>query len=54
MRTQDVLNVDGHRQWFLGTPEAQVMSPARERELLLELAECRRNLLLATRRRMPV
>jgi RNA polymerase primary sigma factor len=50
MRTQDVLDVDGPRQWFLDTPEAQVMSPARERELLLELAECRRDLLLATRR----
>lgn len=50
MRTQDVLDVDGPRHWFLDTPEAQVMSAARERELLLELAECRRDLLQATRR----
>jgi RNA polymerase primary sigma factor len=50
MRTQDVLDADGPRHWFLDMPEAQVMSAARERELLLELAECRRGLLLATRR----
>lgn len=50
MRTQDSLDADGRRHWFLDTPEAQVMSAARERELLLELAECRRDLLLATRR----
>jgi RNA polymerase primary sigma factor len=50
MRTQEVLDADGPRHWFLDMPEAQVMSAARERELLLELAECRRNLLLATRR----
>ena len=49
MRTQEVLDADGRRHWFLDTPEAQVMSAA-ERELLLELAECRRDLLLATRR----
>jgi RNA polymerase primary sigma factor len=50
MRTQEVLDADGPRHWFLDMPEAHVMSAARERELLLELAECRRNLLLATRR----
>lgn len=50
MRTQDVTDADGPRHWFLDTPEAQVMSASRERELLLELDECRRSLLLATRR----
>src|SRR5262245_22436303 len=50
MRTQEGLDADGPRHWFLDMPEAQVMSAARERELLLELAECRRGLLLATRR----
>jgi RNA polymerase primary sigma factor len=50
MRTQDVPDADGTRHWFLDTPEAQVMSAARERELLLELAECRRNLVMVTRR----
>jgi RNA polymerase primary sigma factor len=40
----------GHRRWFLDAPEAQVMSAAHERELLLELAECRRGLQRATRR----
>ena len=50
MQNQEVLDAAGHRRWFLDAPEAQVMTAARERELLLELAECRRNLLRATRR----
>jgi RNA polymerase primary sigma factor len=50
MRTQGFLDADGPRRWFLDAPEAQVMSAARERELLLELAECRRFILGATRR----
>jgi RNA polymerase primary sigma factor len=50
MRAQEQPDADGPRRWFLDTPEAQVMSAARERELLLELAECRRWILGATRR----
>ncbi len=50
MLDQEFLDTGGQRRWFLDAPEAQVMSAARERELLLELAECRRGLLRATRR----
>ncbi len=50
MLDQELLDAGGHRRWFLDTPEAQVISAARERELLLELDECRRGLLRATRR----
>jgi RNA polymerase primary sigma factor len=50
MLDQDFLDAGGPRRWFLDAPETQVMSAARERELLLELAECRRGLLSATRR----
>jgi RNA polymerase primary sigma factor len=50
MRTQEALDSDTSRRWFLDAPEAQVMGAARERELLLELAECRQSILAATRR----
>jgi RNA polymerase primary sigma factor len=50
MRTPEFLDADGPRRWFLDAPEAEVMSAARERELLLELADCRRIILRATRR----
>jgi RNA polymerase sigma factor (sigma-70 family) len=50
MRTQGFLDADGPRRWLLDAPEAQVISAAKERELLLELAECRRYILRATRR----
>jgi RNA polymerase primary sigma factor len=50
MRTQGFLDADGPRRWLLDAPEAQVISAAKERELLLELAECRRFILRATRR----
>jgi RNA polymerase primary sigma factor len=50
MRTPEFLDADGPRRWFLDAPEAQVMSAARERELVLELADCRRLILAATRR----
>ncbi len=50
MFNQEHLDGDGPRHWFLDAPEARVMNAARERELLLELAECRRGLLRATRR----
>jgi RNA polymerase primary sigma factor len=50
MLTQEFLDADGPRRWFRDAPETQVMTAARERELLLELAECRRGLLRATRR----
>ena len=50
MRPHDFLSAEGARHWFLDTPEAQVLSASRERELLLELDQCRRGLLHATRR----
>ena len=50
MRTPELLDADGLRRWFLDAPEAEVMTAARERELLLELADCRRVILRATRR----
>lgn len=50
MRTQGFLDADGPRRWILDAPEAQVIGAARERALLLELAECRRSILRATRR----
>ena len=50
MPTAELLDTDGLRRWFLDAPEAEVMAAARERELLLELADCRRVILRATRR----
>ncbi|HZW31598.1 MAG TPA: sigma-70 family RNA polymerase sigma factor [Isosphaeraceae bacterium] len=51
MMTQEVLHNDVPRQWFLDSPEADVLSQANERRMLLELAECTARLLQATRRR---
>ncbi len=50
MRIQQIPDVDGPRRWFFDVPESQVMSAEYERQLLLELAECRRIILDATRR----
>jgi RNA polymerase primary sigma factor len=50
MLTQNVLNTDGARRWFLDEPEANVLSPTKERELLLELNDCKERLLRTTRR----
>ena len=50
MPTQGLLDADAPRRWFLDSPEARVMTAARERELLLELDDCRRRFLRATRR----
>jgi RNA polymerase primary sigma factor len=46
----DILNNEGPRRWFLDSPETDVLSPRRERELLLELAECKGRIAEATRR----
>jgi RNA polymerase primary sigma factor len=50
MRTQNHAETEGPRRWFLDAPEANVMSAARERELLLELADAKETLLRTTRR----
>ncbi len=50
MLTQNALNTDGARRWFLDEPEANVLSAAKERELLLELTDCKERILRATRR----
>jgi RNA polymerase primary sigma factor len=50
MLTQNLLNTEGPRRWFLDAPEANVLSSAKERELLLELNDCKERILLATRR----
>lgn len=50
MPTPEYLDADVRRRWFLDTPESQVMAAASERELLLELVDCRQALLRATRR----
>ena len=50
MMTQNGLNTEGTRRWFLDEPEANVLSAARERELLLELNDCKERLLRTTRR----
>jgi RNA polymerase primary sigma factor len=51
MWTQEFVNNDGQRRWFLDSPEAEVMSKAKERSILLELTDCTAQLLQATRRR---
>jgi RNA polymerase primary sigma factor len=50
MLTQNHPDPEGARRWFLDAPEADVMSAARERELLLELAGRKGELLRTTRR----
>ncbi|MGP0063154.1 MAG: sigma-70 family RNA polymerase sigma factor [Isosphaeraceae bacterium] len=50
MLTQNALNTDGCRRWFLDEPEANVLSAAKERELLVELTDCKEQLLRSTRR----
>ena len=50
MLTQNVLDTEGPRRWFLDAPEANVLSPAKERELLLELTDCKERILRSTRR----
>ncbi len=50
MLTQNVLETEGPRRWFLDAPEANVLSRARERELLLELTDCKERILKTTRR----
>ena len=50
MWTHEVWNNDGPRRWFLDEPEAEVLSKANERRMLLELADCTARLLQATRR----
>jgi RNA polymerase primary sigma factor len=50
MWTQNQPDTECPRRWFLDAPEADVMSPTRERELLLELAGTKEELLRATRR----
>jgi RNA polymerase primary sigma factor len=50
MQSAELQDTDGLRRWFLDAPEAEVMGAVRERELLLELANCRRLILRATRR----
>jgi RNA polymerase primary sigma factor len=51
MLSHDVLKTDSNRCWFLSSPEAKVLSTAKERELLLELSACKDCLLSATHRR---
>jgi RNA polymerase primary sigma factor len=48
---QEARNNDGPRRWFLDAPEAEVLSRAQERKMLLELADCTARLVQATRRR---
>jgi RNA polymerase primary sigma factor len=50
MLTQTVLDTEGARRWFLDGPEANILSPAKERELLLELTDCKERILRTTRR----
>ena len=50
MWTQNLPDPDGPRRWFLDAPEADVISAARERELLVELTSARETLLRSTRR----
>lgn len=42
MAIHDLQNDDFLRRWLLGSSEAGVLSPSDERQLLLELADCRR------------
>jgi RNA polymerase primary sigma factor len=51
MWSHEVWSNDGPRRWFLDEPEAEVLSKANERRMLLELADCTARLLQATRRR---
>ena len=41
---------DDPQRWFLDAPEAAVLSREQERQMLLELADCKARLLQATRR----
>jgi len=50
MLTQTVLDTEGPRRWFLDAPEANILSPAKERELLLELTDCKQRIIETTRR----
>ena len=50
MSNQNAPETEGPRRWFLDAPEANVMTSERERELLLELLECKDRLVQATRR----
>jgi RNA polymerase primary sigma factor len=50
MWTHEVRNNEGPRRWFLDAPEAEVLSRAQERKLLLELADCTARLLQTIRR----
>jgi RNA polymerase primary sigma factor len=50
MLTQKVLDIEGPRRWFLDAPEANILSPAKERELLLELTDCKARILATTGR----
>jgi RNA polymerase primary sigma factor len=50
MLLHDVQNDETLRRWFLDSPQARVLNAIEERELLLELADCRRRIVEATRR----
>ena len=50
MWTQNDPDTEPPRRWFLDAPEADVISATRERELLVELAEVKAELLQSTRR----
>ncbi len=50
MLNQNAPETEGPRRWFLDAPEANIMTSERERELLLELLECKDRLVRATRR----
>ncbi len=50
MRTQNHPENEGSRRWFLDSPEANVVSATREREMLIELAATKEELLREIRR----
>ena len=50
MSNQNAPETEGPRHWSLYAPEANVMTSERERELLLELLECKDRIVRATRR----